>query len=37
VYASYPADLDFARLATARSHGFSIGSAEQVPHVFVEF
>jgi thymidine phosphorylase len=37
VYASYPADLEFARQATARSHGFSIGSAEQVPHVFVEF
>jgi thymidine phosphorylase len=37
VYASYPADLEFARQASARTHGFSIGSVEQVPHVFVEF
>jgi len=37
LYASYPADLEFARQASARFHGYSIGSAEQVPHVFVEF
>lgn len=37
IHASYPADLEFARQASARSHGYSIGSAEQVPHVFVEF
>ena len=37
IYANYPADLEFARQASARFHGYSIGSAEQVPHVFVEF
>lgn len=37
VYASYPADLEFARQACARSSGYRIGRAEDVPHVFVEF
>ena len=37
VYAAYPADLEFARLASARSSGYSLGDAGQVPHVFVEF
>ena len=37
VYANYPADLEFARQACARSSGFRIGRAEDVPHVFVEF
>ncbi|MNL74036.1 thymidine phosphorylase [compost metagenome] len=37
VYASYAADLEFARQASARASGYSIGSAEQLPHVFVEF
>ncbi|MEQ1657627.1 MAG: thymidine phosphorylase family protein [Hylemonella sp.] len=37
VHASYPADLEFARQACARSSGYRIGRAEDVPHVFVEF
>jgi thymidine phosphorylase len=37
VYASYPADLEFARQASQRASGFSLGTAAQVPHVFVEF
>lgn len=37
VHASYPADLEFARQACARSSAYRIGRAEDVPHVFVEF
>jgi thymidine phosphorylase len=37
VHASYPADLEFARQACLRFNGFSLGHADQVPHVFVEF
>ncbi|MGI9216956.1 MAG: thymidine phosphorylase family protein [Hydrogenophaga sp.] len=37
VYAAYPADLEFARQACARSNGVSLGEAGQVPQVFVEF
>lgn len=37
VHASYPSDLEFARQACARSSGYQLGSAGQVPHVFVEF
>ncbi|MBD3893692.1 thymidine phosphorylase family protein [Hydrogenophaga sp.] len=37
VYASYSADLEFARQASAQASGYRIGSAAQVPHVFVEF
>ena len=37
VYADFPADLAFARQATERASGVSLGSAEQVPSVFVEF
>jgi len=37
VHASYPSDLEFARQASERSSAYQIGSAEQVPHVFVEF
>lgn len=37
VYASYGADLEFARQACARSSGYSVGNASAVPHVFVEF
>jgi thymidine phosphorylase len=37
VHASYPSDLEFARQACARSSGYRIGRAEDVPHVFVEF
>ncbi|WP_300654325.1 thymidine phosphorylase family protein [Hydrogenophaga sp.] len=37
VHASYPADLEFARQASVRASGFSLGTAAQVPQVFVEF
>jgi thymidine phosphorylase len=37
VHASYPADLEFARQACARSSGYRIGRPEDVPHVYVEF
>ena len=37
VYAQYPSDLQFARQACQRSTGYSIGSADDVPHAFVEF
>ncbi len=37
VYAQYPSDLQFARQACDKSAGYSIGSASDVPHAFVEF
>ncbi|MBN8442427.1 MAG: thymidine phosphorylase family protein [Thauera sp.] len=37
VHADFPADLDFARQAAARSSGYRIGGADEVPHMFVEF
>ncbi len=37
VHASFAADLEFARQACARSSGYAIGAASEVPHVFVEF
>jgi len=37
VHASFPADLEFARHASSRASGYSIGAAADVPHVFVEF
>ncbi|MFZ4480347.1 MAG: thymidine phosphorylase family protein [Rhodoferax sp.] len=37
VYAEYPSDLDFARQACARSSGYTIGTLEEMPKVFVEF
>jgi thymidine phosphorylase len=37
VHASYPADLEFARQASTRFSGIVLGSADQVPQVFVEF
>ena len=37
VYASFPADLEFARRASTRASGYSIGAAAEMPHVFVEF
>jgi thymidine phosphorylase len=37
VHACYAADLAFARAACARSTGYTVGDAGQVPHVFVEF
>ena len=37
IHASYAADLDFAVHATQRNNGYAIGTAAQIPHVFVEF
>ncbi|HRQ47108.1 MAG TPA: thymidine phosphorylase family protein [Rhodocyclaceae bacterium] len=37
VYAAYAADLEFSRQASTRASGYRIGSADDVPHVFVEF
>ena len=37
VHASYPADLAFARDACGRDSAFRIGTADQLPQVFVEF
>ncbi len=37
VYAGYASDLEFAHHAWTRSSGYTIGRADQVPQVFVEF
>jgi len=37
VHAGFQSDLDFARQACAKSTGYTIGRAEDVPHVFTEF
>lgn len=37
VYAAYSTELAFVREACDRASGYSIGSAEQLAHVFVEF
>jgi len=37
VHADYPADLEFARQASARASGYALGAADEVPHLFVEF
>ncbi|HET8695290.1 MAG TPA: thymidine phosphorylase family protein [Aquabacterium sp.] len=37
VYAAYPADLEFARQAATKSSGFTLGRADEVPSLFVEF
>jgi len=37
VHASFQSDLEFARQACAKSSGYTIGRAGDVPHVFVEF
>ncbi len=37
VHAHFPADLQFARHACDKSSGYSIGTADDVPHAFVEF
>jgi thymidine phosphorylase len=37
VHAGYQSDLDFARQACVKSTGYTIGRADDVPHVFVEF
>jgi thymidine phosphorylase len=37
VHASYQSDLGFARQASAKFNGYTLGRASEVPHVFVEF
>ncbi len=37
VHADYAADLEFARQACQRATAYSIGSADEVPRLFVEF
>jgi thymidine phosphorylase len=37
VHANFPADLEFARQATKRSTGYTIGDATTLVHAFVEF
>ena len=37
VHAGIASDLEFARQASAKSSGYTIGSRNEVPHVFVEF
>ena len=37
VHADYAADLEFARQACMRASAYSIGSADEVPRLFVEF
>ena len=37
VYAQYSSDLAFARQASLKSSGYSVGLSSEVPHVFVEF
>ncbi len=37
VHAAFPSDLRFAQEASARASGYSIGTAAEVPRVFVEF
>ncbi|MBE0473268.1 thymidine phosphorylase family protein [Rhodoferax sp.] len=37
VHAGFQSDLGFAHQACAKSTGYAVGDASQVPHVFVEF
>jgi thymidine phosphorylase len=37
VHAGFQSDLEFARQACAKASGYTIGRADEVPHVFVEF
>jgi len=37
VHAEFPADLEFARQHSLKLSGFTIGTVEELPHVFVEF
>ena len=37
IHAGFQSDLEFARQACAKSTGYSVGLAADVPHVFVEF
>jgi thymidine phosphorylase len=37
VHAEFPSDLEFARQACARSSAYTVGRAEEIPQMFVEF
>lgn len=37
VYAEFASDLEFARQASLRASGYTLGTVGEVPHVFVEF
>jgi thymidine phosphorylase len=37
VYAAFSSDLDFARQASDKASGYTLGPATDVPHVYVEF
>jgi thymidine phosphorylase len=37
VYAGFQSDLEFARQASQKANGYSLGLPSEVPHVFVEF
>ena len=37
VHAEFPSDIEFARQACARSNAYTIGLAEEIPQMFVEF
>ena len=37
VHANFQSDFEFSRQACAKSNGYTIGNADEVPHVFVEF
>jgi thymidine phosphorylase len=37
VYAEFASDLEFARQATQKLSGYTLGNASELPHVFVEF
>jgi thymidine phosphorylase len=37
VYAEFASDLEFARQATQKLSGYTLGDASELPHVFVEF
>jgi thymidine phosphorylase len=37
VHADFPADLEFARQAASRATGYTIGGADALSHVYVEF
>jgi len=37
VHAGFQSDQIFARQASGKSSGYTLGRADEVPHVFVEF
>ena len=37
IYAEFPSDFEFAKLATEKLSGYTIGDVADLPHVFVEF